>query len=625
MAENNQETQTFLQRMMSALTHINSTESIDKQRGRITAIITLVIMGVSVLTLLVRIVIRNTLLVDLPAGLQLNNQLLMLISFVFVTYFINRAGFVKPAGILLSAGLVMLALAGSATGLLLPGNAALLIVVGTAIGGLLGPALTAFPLALLGLMGFVIIGIQGSPDFLSLQSGESETAILLMVNLIIVSIMTWLYSRTTSQALEENAEYSTALVAQRQEMEARINRQTRNLQATVTVARAVAGTRDLDKLLTDVVRLVRDTFGFYHVQVFLLDNDDEYAVLRQSTGEVGQKLLERGHRLPVGSLSVIGQVTATGQSVIARDTDMDAVHRRNELLPNTRSEMAIPLKAGDEVIGALDLQSTEPDAFAPEVLPTLNALSDQIAIAIENARLFEQAEESLRELRELSEEISQRSWTEFLEETHEEERRHVVGTEPRSLQVHRSRVMDRVLGSGQVIVASGADGNPSFLAVPVVVRNEVVGVLGVEPDEGSIRDWTQEDLLLLQGISERTALAVENARLYLQAQRAAERERMINTIASRLQRAPSLALLLENAAQELADALGTANVYAEISLNKPLTTTNRPAQISSGMVEAAAREADPGGLAEGDNLNNANHPPPAATSDDQVEEAKAES
>lgn len=625
MAENNQETPTFLQRMMSALTHINSTEPIDEQRGRITATITLVIMGVSMLILLTRIAIRNALSVDLPAGLQLNNQLLMLISFVFVNYFINRAGFVKTAGILLSAGLVMLALAGSATGLLLPGNAALLIVVGTAIGGLLGPAPTAFPLALLGLTGYVIIGMRRTPEFFTLQSGESETAILLLVNLIIVSIMTWLYSRTTNEALEENVEYSTALVTQRQEMEARLNRQTRNLQATVTVARAVAGTRDLDKLLTDVVRLVRDTFGFYHVQVFLLDNEDEYAVLRQSTGEVGQKLLERGHRLPVGSLSVIGQVTATGQSVIARDTDMDAVHRRNELLPNTRSEMAIPLKAGDEVIGALDLQSTEPDAFGPEVLPTLNALSDQIAIAIENARLFEQAEESLRELRELSEEMSQRSWTEFLEETREEERRHVVGAEPRSLQVHRSRVMDRVLGSGQVIVASGADGNPSFLAVPVVVRNEVVGVLGVEPDEGSIRDWTQEDLLLLQGISERTALAVENARLYLQAQRAAERERMINTIASRLQRAPSLALLLENAAQELAEALGTANIYAEISLNKPLATTNRPAQIGSGMVEAAATEADPSSLGEGNAPDNETSPPHEAASDDQVEEAKAES
>jgi GAF domain-containing protein len=222
----------------------------------------------------------------------------------------------------------------------------------------------------------------------------------------------------------------------------------------------------------------------------------------------------------------------------------------------------------DRVIGALDLQSVEPNAFAGEMLPTFQALADQLAIAIENARLFEQAEQNLRELRELSRDASQRSWAEFLAEAREEEKHYSHGPESKGMQIHRSRVVERVLGAGSMIVSTGKDGRQTFLAAPIVVRNEVVGVLGVEPE--AARDWTQDDLQLLQSIAERTALAIENARLYIQAQRAAEREGLINEIASRLQRAPSLAMLLETATRELAEALGTENVYAEISIEKPL-------------------------------------------------------
>jgi signal transduction protein with GAF and PtsI domain len=170
-----------------------------------------------------------------------------------------------------------------------------------------------------------------------------------------------------------------------------------------------------------------------------------------------------------------------------------------------------------------------------------------------------------------------------------------VGPESKALQVHRSRVIERVLSSGGVIIASGEDGQQAFIAAPIVVRNEVVGVLGVEPE--STRQWTQDDLILLQGIAERTGLAVENARLYIQAQRAADREHMINTIASKLQRAPSLALLLESATRELSEALGTDNVYAEISMDKPLARKRR--EVTDASLEAVEGSAKPDAIAAG--------------------------
>ncbi len=507
-----------------------------------------------------------------------------------VIYLINRLVSTPLAGLLLA----VLLLAGDLLLLVVSGPASpvsVALIVPVIVAGLFSTPVSAVVVAAVAAVAYLLLNLRADPAYLThLVQGEAALQTGLMyLNLFFVSIVSWQFARTARQAFKESQQLSLALVEQREELEGRLEAQTRQLQATVSVARAVAGTRNLDKLLEDVVRLVRETFGYYHVQVFMVDEDRQYAVLRQSTGEVGQRLLASGHRLPVGSLSVIGQVTASGRAVVARDTDTDAVHRRNELLPNTRSEMAVPLSVGDRVIGALDLQSVEPDAFPEQVIPTLQALADQIAVAIENARLFEQAEQNLRELRELSHEVTQRSWSEFLAEAREEEIHQSYGPETKAIEIFRSRVIERVLTSGTVIVSTGKDGRQAFVAAPIVVRNEVIGVLGVEPD--GVREWSQDDLLLIQGIADRTALAVENARLYLQARRAAERERLVSSIAERLQRAPSLALLLESATRELAEALGTESVYAEINVERPLARARKEVSEEPEVVEAESRQS----------------------------------
>ncbi|MDQ7030463.1 MAG: ATP-binding protein [Ardenticatenia bacterium] len=178
-------------------------------------------------------------------------------------------------------------------------------------------------------------------------------------------------------------------------------RRARQLEAAAQVSRAASSLLDLDELLNRVVELIRDAFGFYHVQVFLVDEENYAAWLRASTGETGRMLLERQHHLIVGSHSVIGQVTATGKPVVARDTDQDHVHRRNELLPDTRAECAVPLRVGTRIIGALDVQSTEPDVFDEEDIAVLQTLADQLAVAIENARAYQQQRETAERLREL--------------------------------------------------------------------------------------------------------------------------------------------------------------------------------------------------------------------------------
>jgi HAMP domain-containing protein/putative methionine-R-sulfoxide reductase with GAF domain len=185
-------------------------------------------------------------------------------------------------------------------------------------------------------------------------------------------------------------------------LEARVEERTRQVRTAAEVAHAVTSTPNLDDLLRRAVDLVRDRFGYYHATIFLLDGEGKNAVVRESTGEVGQLMKARHHSLAVGSQSVIGWVTANNQGRIATEVGSDPVHLKNELLPETRSEAAVPLQVSGRVLGALDVQSTEPNAFRPEDLELLQTLADQLSAAIQNARLAEESALAAERARMLS-------------------------------------------------------------------------------------------------------------------------------------------------------------------------------------------------------------------------------
>lgn len=504
------------------------------------------------------------------SGLYVGRVLVVVV--LFGLYLLNRRGFTELAG-MLYAGLLLFIAANAVRLVGADTPIVMLLLLPVITAGVFGPWWGAVVFGVLTFGVFYVTSAIATDYLAQLNSDPVVARVFLLVtlSLAVTTIAMTLYTRAVRRLVRENVLDRQRLEREQVQVARRLDVQTRQLRSSVEVARAISGERNLTILMNKIVQAIRETFGYYHVQIFLIDPEGEYAVLRESTGDVGQALLARGHRLAVGSLSVIGQVTTTGRPVVARDTDRDAVHRRNELLPRTRSELAVPLTTdAGTVIGALDLQSVEPDAFLDEDIKTLQDLADQIATAIENARAFATAQESLRELRELSQETTRQNWLDFLSEARITERRATYGPEPDTLQAERNVIIQRVQAAGMPVVEGGGDGKLPYIAVPIVVRDQVVGVIGVEPDRP--RDWTRDDLTLMQGIAERTALAVENARLYTQAQRAVERERLINEIAARLQRAPNLRLLLEAATQELADALGTDAVYAEINLDEPLST-----------------------------------------------------
>jgi len=327
----------------------SAADIVQARRGRLLAVVLLMIELLNLIGLAALLILG-----ELGISPQLS-QLLYAGSIAFsvlwvAVYILNRRGATSFAGtalalILLALDLMLVQVLGTLS------PSALMLTVPIIVAGFFAPPASAIIISLVTALGYLSLNLEADPGYLVklLQPGPASETLAVYANIIFVAAIAWLFSRSTTQTIKESRVMSVALVTQREDLERRLLFQTRQLQATTAVARAVAGSRDLDKLLEDIVRLVSETFGYYHVQVFLVDEEEGYAVLRQGTGAVGQQLLERGHRLPVGSLSVIGQVTASGHPLIASDTDSDFVHRRNELLPNTRSEMAVPLKYDDRM------------------------------------------------------------------------------------------------------------------------------------------------------------------------------------------------------------------------------------------------------------------------------------
>ncbi len=183
------------------------------------------------------------------------------------------------------------------------------------------------------------------------------------------------------------------------------------------VAREAASIRDVATLLDHTVMLISDRFGFYHAGIFLINETREFAVLAAASSEGGRRMLARGHQLKLGKVGIVGHVAASGEPRIALDVGKDAVYFNNPDLPQTHSEMALPMKAHGVVTGVLDVQSVEPSAFSEEDIDILQVLADQIALAMENTRLIQAREESILDLEQLYKQQIGHAWQGYLQQT----------------------------------------------------------------------------------------------------------------------------------------------------------------------------------------------------------------
>ncbi len=343
-----------------------------------------------------------------------------------------------------------------------------------------------------------------------------------------------------------------------------LQRRAVQLEAAAEVAREATAIRDVDELLAETVHLISDRFGFYHAGVFLVDDTREYAILHAASSEGGQRMLERGHRLAVGRVGIVGYVAGTGQPRVALDVGEDAVFFDNPDLPATHSEMALPLRVHGEITGVLDVQSTEPAAFSDEDVATLQTMADQLAVAIENARLFEQTQASLREIRALYRDYSSEAWRTLTRAKHIRGYTYDrLGVSP--VAADRPLEVQQALREGRIVAIGGEDeGSKAMLAIPISVRGKVIGVLDIRKPEGT-REWTPEEMTWAERVSDQMGLALESARLYQDTQRRATHEQLIGEVTARMRETLDMDTILKTAAQEARRILDLPEVVIRLT------------------------------------------------------------
>jgi GAF domain-containing protein len=375
------------------------------------------------------------------------------------------------------------------------------------------------------------------------------------------------------------------------------------LQTAAEIARDISGSLELGDLLYKAVNLIRDHLNYYHAAVFLVDHNNEYATIREATGEAGAQMKRAGHKLAVGSKSIVGFVTSSGEPLVVNDTTRDATYYANPLLPDTRAELAIPLRVGTRIIGALDVQSTTAYSFTDETINVLRILADQLAIAVVNSELFAETQEHLAQHRllhhvttaaagtTLDEALS--SAVQGLQVTLGGDRVSILlanrekrGLEVKSAVGYGDDVSHIKVGFGKGITGWVAEHkltqriddvtkDPRYirvgsdvvseLAIPLVYRNELLGVLNVESDQPAAYNENDEEMLGTLGGS--LAAIIANARLLEQIRRQIDRERLLYEVTSKIRRFTDTESIMETTVSELSKALGAQ--HAQIKINPP--------------------------------------------------------
>ncbi|MBN2390249.1 MAG: GAF domain-containing protein, partial [Anaerolineae bacterium] len=390
---------------------------------------------------------------------------------------------------------------------------------------------------------------------------------IMLSNLIMAAVLLSLTMRGLRDALTRARQSSADLEQQRQRLQQLVEERSRELArrtgylgaATAVAQEAQLASGDLARLLPRVVQVISEQFGFYHTGFFLLDASKEWMVLQAASSEGGQRMLARQHRLEVGSQSIVGYVAARGERRIALDVGQDAVFFDNPDLPETRSEMAVPLRVGGEILGVLDVQSTERQAFTDEDVTTLQAVADQVAMAVSNARLLQQVEASAEAERRAMGDLSREAWLNLLQ-SRQDLGFYDDGTAIAPAgEVWRPEMEIALQGGQQALNEDG-----STLALPLRVREQVIGVIDGRKSDGTA--WSAEEIGLLQTLTEQLSTALEGAQLYLDSQRRAAREQIIGQVTGRIRETLDMEAMLRTAAEQMRQALDLDDLVVRLAV-----------------------------------------------------------
>lgn len=332
-----------------------------------------------------------------------------------------------------------------------------------------------------------------------------------------------------------------------------VERRAMQLTTAAEVGQAVTSVLDLPALSQQVVDVIRERFDLYHVGLFLVN--DRYAVLEAATGEAGRQMKEAEYRLEVGGLSLVGTACALRRVQVAQDVGRDAVHLYNPLLPEARTEVALPLQVGNRVVGALDVQSKQVAAFAAgtDDLAALQLIADQVTIAVENARLFTEMQAALTSERRAYGALSRAAWAQLLKT------QATPGYRSDDKGLHPLDSASADSGPGEEPASQ-----PETLRMLIRVRGREIGSVEAEKPDGS-GAWTEEELMLFQVLLDQLGAALEGAQLYHDVQLRAARERLTSEVTARLRETLDVDRVLQAAAYELGEMFNAAEVKVRLT------------------------------------------------------------
>ena len=358
---------------------------------------------------------------------------------------------------------------------------------------------------------------------------------LLVSAILILSITT--LTRGLSKSLTNTQSLVDQTIEERETSKsasADLERRLIAIRTAAEISRIISGVLEPKLLLQEVADLLKDRFQLYYVGVFLVDERQRFAILEAGTGEAGRKMIAEHHKFPISETSMIGWTITLSQARIALDVGKDAVRFANPHLPLTRSELALPIIAGEKTLGAVTVQSEKEAAFDQDDITALQGITDTLAIALENARLFKELEQNLKEIRSLHGRYLLEAWS----------------------------GKTRGIGQIQYDYASGETppSNATTISVPLALREQIIGQLDMERSE----DWSPDERTLIEAVATQAALALENARLLEDSQQTALRERLTADIANKIWASQNIETILQTTIRELGRALRADEATIEI-------------------------------------------------------------
>ena len=433
------------------------------------------------------------------------------------------------------------------------------LVVSLATHGLVGWLMTTGIIPVPPLNVLATSGVPGEWISDALLLGLLLTIVIITVNALTSSFETALQKQ--SALSEELQKERDSLESRMKERAAEAERRAAQIEAAADLARDISTNIELESLLKNSVELVRERFGFYHAGIFLIDERGEYAVLKAATGEAGRAMLANNHRLRIGEVGIVGYVVSKGESRVTLKVEEDAFHFKNPLLPETQSEMALPLRVGEKVIGALDVQSQNAYAFNPDDIKIIQTLADQIAVAIEKSRLLQQLQESLQSLEISAAQTSRQSWLNYLQNARKSyayryQQEIIEETGPSNepaVSINQTQI--------EVTQTDETDQRFTKIKLPIKLRGQILGVLEIKLEGETVAQGTTR---MVEAIADRLSTALENARLLEEIQFRAEREHLVSDIATQMRSATEVESILRTAALEIGRKMGIAEVVVQL-------------------------------------------------------------